>query len=294
MENFVFNTTPSIVLQTGGLAKIADIAGRLLGKRVVIVTDKGLRKLGLLDPAINALEQADIAVSIFDDVQADPPESNVLALKDHILAHEATGVLAIGGGSSMDVAKVAALIAKSGETLNDIYGVNIARGPRLPLVLVPTTAGTGSEVTPISIITTGASEKKGVVSPLLLPDMAILDADLTVGLPAAVTAATGIDAMVHAIEAYASASANNNPLSRSLARNALQLLGSNIRTAVFDGQNRDARAFPCSARPVQCARACTCVAFQPAKSKPYLRGNCSGCFPGTWRRVYRETRGSLC
>jgi alcohol dehydrogenase class IV len=242
MDNFVFNTTPSIVLQTGGLAKIADIAGHLLGKRVVIVTDKGLRKLGLLEPATNALDQAGIAVSIFDDVQADPPESNVLALKEHILAHEATGVLAIGGGSSMDVAKVAALLAKSGETLNDIYGVNIARGPRLPLVLVPTTAGTGSEVTPISIITTGASEKKGVVSPLLLPDMAILDADLTVGLPAAVTAATGIDAMVHAIEAYASASANNNPLSRSLARNALQLLSSNIRTAVFEGQNRDARA----------------------------------------------------
>ncbi|RRD22981.1 iron-containing alcohol dehydrogenase [Brucellaceae bacterium VT-16-1752] len=242
MENFIFNTTPSIVLQTGGLAKIVDIAGHLLGKRVVIVTDKGLRKLGLLTPATNALEQAGIAVSIFDDVQADPPESNVLALKDQIVAHEATGVLAIGGGSSMDVAKVAALLAKSGETLNDIYGVNIARGPRLPLVLVPTTAGTGSEVTPISIITTGASEKKGVVSPLLLPDMAILDADLTVGLPAAVTAATGIDAMVHAIEAYASASANNNPLSRSLARNALQLLGANIRTAVFEGGNRDARA----------------------------------------------------
>ncbi|MFK3667928.1 iron-containing alcohol dehydrogenase [Ochrobactrum teleogrylli] len=242
MENFIFNTTPSIVLQTGGLAKIVDIAGHLLGKRVVIVTDKGLRKLGLLTPATNALEQAGIAISIFDDVQADPPESNVLALKDQIVAHEATGVLAIGGGSSMDVAKVAALLAKSGETLNDIYGVNIARGPRLPLVLVPTTAGTGSEVTPISIITTGASEKKGVVSPLLLPDMAILDADLTVGLPAAVTAATGIDAMVHAIEAYASASANNNPLSRSLARNALQLLGANIRTAVFEGGNRDARA----------------------------------------------------
>lgn len=242
MENFVFNTTPSIVLQNGGLTKIVEIAGHLLGKRVVVVTDKGLRNLGLLTPATKALEQAGIAISIFDDVQADPPESNVIALKDQIVAHETTGVLAIGGGSSMDVAKVAALLAKSGEALNDIYGVNIARGPRLPLVLIPTTAGTGSEVTPISIITTGASEKKGVVSPLLLPDMAVLDADLTVGLPAAVTAATGIDAMVHAIEAYTSASSNNNPLSRSLARNALQLLGANIRTAVFEGQNRDARA----------------------------------------------------
>lgn len=242
MENFVFNTTPSIVLQTGGVTRIAEIAGHLLGKRVVLVTDKGLRNLGLLDTATSAMEKAGIALSIFDDVQPDPPESNIRALKDHILAHDATGVLSIGGGSSMDVAKVGALLARSGETLNDIYGVNLARGPRLPLVLMPTTAGTGSEVTPISIITTGASEKKGVVSPLLLPDMAILDAELTIGLPPAVTAATGIDAMVHAIEAYASASANNNPLSRSLARNALQLLGANIRTAVFQGDNRDARA----------------------------------------------------
>lgn len=242
MENFVFNTTPSIVLRDGGLAEIDKIAGHLLGKRVVVVTDKGLRQLGLLDPAIAALEDSGAAVAIYDDVQADPPERNVLTLTQQIIAHNATGILSIGGGSSMDVAKLAALLARSGEALGDIYGVNLARGPRLPLVLVPTTAGTGSEVTPISIITTGTSEKKGVVSPLLLPDMALLDADLTIGLPPAVTAATGIDAMVHAIEAYTSASTNNNPISRSLARNALQLLGANIRLAVFDGKNRDARA----------------------------------------------------
>src|SRR5690606_24198682 len=103
------------------------------------------------------------------------------------------------------------------------------------------TAGTGSEVTPIAILTIGAAEKKGVVSPLLLPDLAVLDADLTLGLPPHVTAATGIDAMVHAVEAYSSASPNNNPLSRSLAREALRLLGANIRTAVRDGQDRAAR-----------------------------------------------------
>jgi alcohol dehydrogenase class IV len=141
----------------------------------------------------------------------------------------------------MDVAMLAALLAHSGETLADIYGVGNAKGPRLPLVLVPTTAGTGSEVTPISIVTTGDAEKKGVVSPVLLPDMAVLDPDLTLGLPAAVTAATGIDAMVHAIEAYASASPNNNPVSRALAREALRLLGGNIREAVRNGHNRDAR-----------------------------------------------------
>lgn len=242
MNNFTFNTTKSIVAESGASARIADIAGRLLGSRALIVTDKGVRVLGLLDAAVASLEAAGIAVAIFDDVAADPPESNILALVEAVTTHAATGILAIGGGSPMDVAKVAALLAGGGENLADVYGVNVARGPRLPLVLMPTTAGTGSEVTPIAIITTGNAEKKGVVSPLLLPDMAILDADLTLGLPGSVTAATGIDAMVHAIESYASISPNNNPISRGLARRALQLLGANIREAVFNGGNRDARA----------------------------------------------------
>ncbi len=241
MTNFIFNTTKSIVSQAGACARMAEIAGPVLGKRVVLVTDKGVRSLGLADPALASLSAAGIEVAVFDDVAADPPEHNILALVDFVRAHKATGILAIGGGSPMDVAKVAALLAESGESLSDVYGVNVAKGPRLPLVLVPTTAGTGSEVTPIAIITTGDAEKKGVVSPLLLPDIAILDAELTIGLPPAVTAATGIDAMVHAIESYASASANNNPISRGLARQALRLLGGNIREAVFNGQNRDAR-----------------------------------------------------
>lgn len=241
MTNFIFNTTKSIIARNGAAAEIGDIAGKVLGERVVVVTDKSLRNLGILDPAIRSFKMAGTQLAIFDEVEADPPEKNILDLVALIKDHEATGVIAIGGGSPMDVAKVAALIAKGGETLDDVYGVNVAKGPRLPLVLMPTTAGTGSEVTPIAVITTGEAEKKGVVSPLLLPDLAVLDADLTLGLPPAVTAATGIDAMVHAIESYSSASANNNSISRGLARQALSLLGANIREAVFDGQNKDAR-----------------------------------------------------
>jgi len=142
----------------------------------------------------------------------------------------------------MDVAKLAALLARSGEPLASAYGVGLAKGPRLPLLLAPTTSGTGSEVTPIAIVTTGASEKRGVVSPLLLPDLAILDPELTAGLPAAVTAATGIDAMVHAIEAFTSASPNNNPVSRALAREALALLAANIERAVSHSRDMDARS----------------------------------------------------
>ena len=140
------------------------------------------------------------------------------------------------------MAKLVSLLLKSGESLGDIYGVGLAKGPRLPLLLAPTTSGTGSEVTPISIVTTGAHEKKGVVSPVLLPDIALLDPDLTLGLPPHVTAATGIDAMVHAIEAYTSTSANNNPVSRALAGEALRLLGRNIRKAVQEGGDREARS----------------------------------------------------
>ena len=127
------------------------------------------------------------------------------------------------------------------EALADIYGVGNVKGKRLPLLLAPTTAGTGSEVTPISIVTTGAHEKKGVVSPVILPDLALLDPELTLGLPPHVTAATGIDAMVHAIEAYTSASPNNNPVSRALACEALRLLGRNIRRAVHHGSDIEAR-----------------------------------------------------
>lgn len=238
---FTFNTTKSIVAGPGSTQRIVGHIRPLLGDRVLLVTDRGLRRLGIISDIQGQLAAAGIAVTVFDDIAADPPESNVFAGVQIARTHRATGVLAVGGGSPMDVAKVIALLAKSGESLADAYGVGNAKGPRLPLVVVPTTAGTGSEVTPIAILTTGEAEKKGIVSPLLLPDLAILDADLTLGLPPLVTAATGIDAMVHAIEAYSSASANNNPISRSLAREALRVLGANIREATHNGRNREAR-----------------------------------------------------
>jgi alcohol dehydrogenase class IV len=238
---FTFNTTKSIVSGPGSISRIGELAKPICGERVLLVTDKGLIKLGMLETAFAALDKAGIKVAIFDEVEADPPEANIFAGVAAAKAHGATGIIAIGGGSPMDVAKVIALLAGSGEDLSAAYGVGNAKGPRLPLVVAPTTAGTGSEATPIAIITTGGAEKKGVVSPILLPDLAVLDADLTLGLPPAVTAATGIDAMVHAIEAYASISANNNPISRGLARQALKLLGANIREACFNGTNREAR-----------------------------------------------------
>lgn len=238
---FSFNTTPSIVFEPGASARLGALAGRRLGERVLLVTDPGLARLGLCEPALASLRQAGAAVTVFDTVEADPSRATLERAVAAARSASATGVVGFGGGSSLDVAKLAALLCGSGEDLDSAWGVGNARGPRLPLVLVPTTAGTGSEVTPVSIITVGEEEKRGVSSPVILPDLAVLDAELTLGLPPAITAATGIDAMVHAIEAYASKNANNNPLSRMLARQALRLLGANIETAVRDGHDLAAR-----------------------------------------------------
>ncbi len=216
MRNFTFNTTPSIVFASGAASDIPDTTAALLGKRVLVVTDAGIMKLGLADGGIAALRGQGIDVTVFDAVEADPSRATVEAATE--AAKGMTGIVGFGGGSSMDVAKLVALLAGSGENLDDAWGVGNAKGPRLPLVLIPTTAGTGSEVTPVSIITVDGDTKLGVVSPVILPDIAVLDPSLTLGLPAPVTAATGIDAMVHAIEAIASASANNNPISRTLGR----------------------------------------------------------------------------
>jgi alcohol dehydrogenase class IV len=242
MEPFVFNTTPSVVFGAGALARLSEIAGLRLGPRVLIVTDRGLVATGIVARAQDALTRAGIAVFVYDNVLADPPEAIVMAAVDIAKAEAVTGIVGLGGGSSLDVAKLVALLAQGGEALAEIYGIGLAKGPRLPLLLAPTTAGTGSEVTPISIVTTGAHEKKGVVSPVILPDIALLDPELTLGLPAHVTAATGIDAMVHAIEAYTSLSANNNPVSKTLAREALRLLGGSIRRAVAEGSDLAARS----------------------------------------------------
>jgi alcohol dehydrogenase class IV len=241
MTPFTFNTTPSVVFEPGAARRFGAIAGPRLGSSILFVTDPGLRRLGLCDAAIASLEEHGATVSVFDAVEPDPSRATLMQAVEMGLAAGATGVAGFGGGSSLDVAKLAALLVGSGEDLDAAWGVANAKGPRLPLALVPTTAGTGSEVTPVSIITVGEEEKRGASSPVILPDIAVLDAELTLGLPAAITAATGIDAMVHAIEAYASKNANNNPLSRLLAREALRLLGANIEAVIADGSNLEAR-----------------------------------------------------
>lgn len=242
MQPFSFATTAQILCEAGAARRLAGLCHERGARRVLIVTDPGIVRLGLLDEVLPGFTAARVAVAIFSDVSADPSQACVLAATQRAQHIGADLILGFGGGSSMDVAKLVALLASADCTqpLSELYGVDKARGRRLPLIQVPTTAGTGSEVTPIAIVTTGETTKMGVVSPLLLPDLAVLDAECTVGLPPAVTAATGIDAMVHAIEAYTS-KLKRNPLSSLLAREALRLLSANLHQAVHEGSNLAAR-----------------------------------------------------
>ncbi len=241
LNNFTFNTTSGIRFGSGMSISSSQEICKILGSNILFITDKDLMSLKLTEPTLNELKKFSSKVEIFEDVEADPSLKTLLNSIEIGKKMKATGVIGFGGGSSMDVAKLTSLILGSDENIEEVWGVSNAKGPRLPLVLVPTTAGTGSEVTPISIITVGEEEKKGVSSPIILPDVAILDPDLTIGLPAHTTAATGIDAMVHAIEGYASANKNNNPISKMLSIEALKLLGGSIEKAVFDGSNIEAR-----------------------------------------------------
>lgn len=241
MQPFVFNTVPQLVCQPGSALALAERCRSLGIRRPLLVTDPGLLAIGLVQPVQAALEAAGVQVTLYDQVREDPPEATVEAAAARGRSADVDGVIAVGGGSSMDVAKVVAVLLAGSQPLRALYGVDQVSGGRLPLILVPTTAGTGSEVTPVAVITTGETTKAGVSSPVLLPDIALLDADLTLGLPPRVTAMTGVDAMVHAIEAYTSR-LKKNPLSDILAREALRLLAANIRTAVSDGANREARA----------------------------------------------------
>lgn len=238
---FEFATTPRMLVRAGIMRTPGLWGLPLRSRQLFLVTDPGLVQAGVVAPVVDALREAGAQVTVFAEVQADPPTEVVLATVAVARESGAELVLGLGGGSSLDTAKLVALLAATPQPLAAIYGIGLAQGPRLPLIQVPTTAGTGSEVTPIAIVTTPEQEKKGVVSPLLYPDLALLDAELTTGLPPAVTAMTGIDAMVHAIEAYTS-KLRKNPVSDALAKEALHLLYVNLPRVLANGQDLAARS----------------------------------------------------
>jgi alcohol dehydrogenase class IV len=231
MQAYEFHYGPKLIAGQGAATRLAEL---LPPGPCLFVTDANVRALGLADAALAALPDA----ILFDAVEQDPSRDTLLAA---VAAGEGcASVVGFGGGSPMDVAKLAAYLLGSGDDLETIWGVGKAAGQRLPLALVPTTAGTGSEATSVSVITIGGGVKNAVNSAPLNADWAVLDPELTIGLPRHVTASTGIDAMVHAIEAYTSAR-RKNPVSDMLAREALRLLSQNLIAACDRPDDRMAR-----------------------------------------------------
>lgn len=242
MQSFQFQTVSNIISGLGSIQELKNILIMHPYQKLLLVTDAGMIQHQLHLPILEILEQLKLNYCIYSNVQADPAEHIVLDAVQFAKQEQADVILGFGGGSSLDVAKIIAILAhpQQKQSIQDLYGINQARDPRLALILVPTTAGTGSEVTPISIVTTGETTKTGIVSPILYADVAILDANFTQNLPAHITAATGIDAMVHAIEAYTS-KIKKNPYADMLAKQALRLLNQNLGAVLKDGSNLDAR-----------------------------------------------------
>ena len=242
MQRFQFQTVPNIIAGLGTIRELHQILQKGKYVRVLLVTDQGMIAQNLHEEVLYIINEAGLDYAIYADVQADPPEHIIADAISFARQEQIDVVIGFGGGSSLDVAKIIAVLSHPQQTqcLNELYGIDQVEGPRLPLILIPTTAGTGSEVTPISIVTTGETTKTGIVSPLLFADIAILDASFTRSLPKHITAATGIDAMVHAIEAYTS-KIKKNPYSDMLAKQALKLLNNNLTRVLEDGDDLEAR-----------------------------------------------------
>jgi alcohol dehydrogenase class IV len=240
MAHMVFRTTPRILMGSGCIEQLGQEVKSLKGQKVLIVTDPGIVGAGLLEQARPSLIKAGIEEILFDQVEPDPRIVVVDQALSLLKAEKCDAVIGLGGGSSLDIAKLTAAMALNPGHISDYFGVDLLTRPGLPLVCIPTTAGTGSEVTPIAILSDEAEHlKKGVVSPYLFPGLALLDPVLTLGVPPMVTAFTGMDALIHAIEAYTSVNAND--LTDHLAIRAIELISGHLLKAFARGEDLEAR-----------------------------------------------------
>jgi alcohol dehydrogenase class IV len=238
----LFRTPPRIVMGPGAIDQVAQEVRQLKAEKVLFVTDKGIIKAGLIQRAQDALAESKIGYAVFDGVEPDPRYEIVSDCLDMIRREKDELVIGFGGGSAIDIAKAGAVMATNEGAVADFFGIDMIPKPGLPTLIVPTTAGTGSEATPIAILSDeGEKLKKGIVSPYLMPSVALIDPDLTLGLPPDITASTGMDALIHAIESYTSVNATD--MTDTLAFRAMELLYENIRTAYANGTNLDARSW---------------------------------------------------
>lgn len=241
MNEFSFSIPQNIYAGTKSLDKLPELATELKGKKGFIISGPSLFKSGLVNRVITYLSSVDIPADFFTDIEANPCVTTVEKATDAFKNSGADFIIALGGGSPMDVAKAVAVVAKYGGSITEYEGAHKVPGPVVPMIAIPTTAGTGSEVTAFSVITDHARNYKlTVFSYELLPKYAILDADLIATVPSHVAAACGIDAFIHAEEAYISLAAS--PFSEAMSEKAMELIGSSIRAYVANRNDKEAAA----------------------------------------------------
>jgi len=235
-----FRLPPVLITGSGASAQVGEEVGKLKVKKALIVTDQVLVKLGALDGVTQSLQRSQVTFAVFDAVFTEPTADFVREGLKAYRENRCDFLLAFGGGSAIDTAKAIAVMATNAGSIEDYQGSGKIPQKGAPLIAVPTTAGTGSEVTPFTIITdTKRGVKMLIGSPFLTPDVAIVDPLLTLSMPRSLTAATGIDALTHAIEAYVSVKAQ--PMSDIFCLSAIELIAGNLKQAWTDGNNIEAR-----------------------------------------------------
>ena len=239
MNEFNFSVPQDITVGSGSMAKLPEVAKKLKGSHAFIISGPHLEKMGLVKKAADYLKAGDFSVDTFTDIEANPSVTTVEKATEAFLASGADFIVAFGGGSPMDVAKAVGVVAKYGGSITEYEGAHKVPGKIIPLIAIPTTAGTGSEVTAFSVITDHSRDYKlTVFSYELLPAYAILDPQLLTSAPTSVAAACGIDAFIHAEEAYISTAAS--PFSDAMAEKAMELIGGNIRRFVAKREDVEA------------------------------------------------------
>lgn len=241
LNSFHFDLPTSIVYGIDSAAQLPAILREAGYRNVLILTDQGIQESGLLPSIMAGLDDAAVLATVFADVEPNPKDDNVQAGAATAREYEVDCLVAVGGGSPIDCAKAVSVVAAHGGHVRDYAdSANITK-PGLPLIAIPTTAGTGSEVTFGAVITDTENHVKFTVKhQQTAPSIALVDPRLTVTMPPVLTAATGMDALTHAIEAYTAAVAE--PLADAAALYAVELIATHLKTAVFDGQNLEARA----------------------------------------------------
>lgn len=237
---YQFQTPTKIISGIGSTAEIIKELNAINAKKVLLITDPGLVQAGVAQQVVEMLKQAAVEVEIFDAVEPDPSIQVATKAAEMAKNVKANVLIALGGGSAIDTAKSAALLVTNGGYLKDYAGVNKVVKPILPLIAVPTTAGTGSEVTIFAVMSDPDKQEKFTISSALIaPAVAVLDPLLTLKLPPSVTAFTGMDALTHAIEAFTSSIAQ--PATDALALSAIKLVLKHLPVAVGRGDNIKAR-----------------------------------------------------